>query len=764
MTSFAELMTGRRDVGVPANGRRLGALALGTLLGAVPALAAAAERDLPLPAWAGALSAAATATATSGLALGRPAATFTVTTAADVVDPGDGKLSLREAVAKANATPALDAIVFKPSLEGQTLVLTGGELVVSQDLIIDGDRDDNGSSVTLSGGGVSRVLNVAGSGTDVALRDITLTEGKAVDDTRLDDRGGGAILLGGGSLAITGCTISGSRSGYDGAGGIYADDNSRLTMTGSSMVENHGGYYSGAGAIGTGSNVTLTIRSSRLSGNKAYYGGRENYGGGAISLRGSLVMEGSTVTDNHTIYASGGGLAISGTAIIAGSTISNNYAFHNDGVGQGGGISFGGRLTLTDSTVAANRAGGTYGGSGGGIRASGELVVRNSTITGNTAHGSSDEFPVRGGGIDAGSSQLEIANSIVAGNAFVGTRFTGDPDIFGTITNSNGHNAFGGDVAGNVPGDRENVPAATIFAAIDPATGGGKLNSKGIVPLKKSLADPAVSAADPLTASATGQLGTTPRPLPAGSLPDLGSVEIDQALSTSATLNNDVLTGTAAANNLAGLAGNDLIKGLGGNDTLNGNDGSDVLDGGPGNNKLNGGTGVDIASFAFSPVAVVVDLSGTTDTAKRGGETDTLTSIEGAIGSTKADSFKGDAASNEFQGGLGKDTATGGAGRDLYDFNAVADSPAGAGRDVIGDFAPGQDNIDLAGVDADSTIPGDQSFRWVGKATLTGAAQLGYYVAGGNTIVRASTDADAAAELEIQLTGKKVLTAADFVP
>ena len=50
-------------------------------------------------------------------------------------------------------------------------------------------------------------------------------------------------------------------------------------------------------------------------------------------------------------------------------------------------------------------------------------------------------------------------------------------------------------------------------------------------------------------------------------------------------------------------------------------------------------------------------------------------------------------------------------------------------------------------------MPGNQSFRWVGKATLTGAAQLGYFMTGGMTIVRASTDADAAAELEIQLTG-----------
>jgi len=68
----------------------------------------------------------------------------------------------------------------------------------------------------------------------------------------------------------------------------------------------------------------------------------------------------------------------------------------------------------------------------------------------------------------------------------------------------------------------------------------------------------------------------------------------------------------------------------------------------------------------------------------------------------------------------------------------------------------------VSDIDADSTTPGQQSFRWVGKAKLTGAAQLGYQVSGGNTIVRASTDADGKAEFEIQLNGVKTLTLADF--
>jgi hypothetical protein len=61
-------------------------------------------------------------------------------------------------------------------------------------------------------------------------------------------------------------------------------------------------------------------------------------------------------------------------------------------------------------------------------------------------------------------------------------------------------------------------------------------------------------------------------------------------------------------------------------------------------------------------------------------------------------------------------------------------------------------------------VPGNQSFHWVAKATLTGAAQLGYFTYGGMTIVRASTDADAAPEVEIQLTGIKTLTEGDFRP
>ena len=73
--------------------------------------------------------------------------------------------------------------------------------------------------------------------------------------------------------------------------------------------------------------------------------------------------------------------------------------------------------------------------------------------------------------------------------------------------------------------------------------------------------------------------------------------------------------------------------------------------------------------------------------------------------------FKGDGNANWFQGGLGKDTATGGGGRDLYDFNAVPTARQVATRDVITDFAHVADKIDLMGIDADTTVAGNQALK-----------------------------------------------------
>jgi Ca2+-binding RTX toxin-like protein len=136
----------------------------------------------------------------------------------------------------------------------------------------------------------------------------------------------------------------------------------------------------------------------------------------------------------------------------------------------------------------------------------------------------------------------------------------------------------------------------------------------------------------------------------------------------------------------------------------------------------------------------------------------------GAAGLGAADALDGgDTPASSFRGGAGRDSSTGGGGRDLYDYNLAADSLVGTGRDVVADFAPGVDDLDLAGVDANTTVAGDQAFPFVGTVGLgTTPGAVGYYSSGGNTIVRASTDADSTAELEIELAGLKTLTVDDF--
>ena len=117
----------------------------------------------------------------------------------------------------------------------------------------------------------------------------------------------------------------------------------------------------------------------------------------------------------------------------------------------------------------------------------------------------------------------------------------------GGVLISNGHNIFGSDVDGAILGDLQGIAPSLCSPAIDPDTGGGQLNAAGIVRLRNSITNPALSGGDPLAALPTDQLGTA-RPLPAGSLPDIGAAERNQALSTTPSPNNDVLTGTDGIN------------------------------------------------------------------------------------------------------------------------------------------------------------------------------------------------------------------------
>ena len=318
--------------------------------------------------------------------------------------------------------------------------------------------------------------------------------------------------------------------------------------------------------------------------------------------------------------------------------------------------------SLSNCTVAGNRP---YA-SGGAIHAI-ALTLANSTITGNSIH---NYF---GAGIKTRS--LETSNSMVTGNFYRNDPTSIHPDdvITNSIT-SNGHNIFGSfsEISSFViPGDRVDIAASNLFAAIDPATGGGRLNADGIVPLRDSPWNSALSAGEsvggaadrPARQPAAGAGGRHARHRCRGAEP---APVLDRPQQrhrrhhrhrrgrhVSALKLHDLVHGLGGDDTLNGNDGADRLEGGSGRDWLDGGDGSDLLIGGSGNDRLIGGLAVDLASFAGS-TAVVVDLSGATDKATRGSEVDTLLGVEGAIGSSAADTFRGDALANSFRGGLAR--------------------------------------------------------------------------------------------------------------
>jgi Ca2+-binding RTX toxin-like protein len=104
-------------------------------------------------------------------------------------------------------------------------------------------------------------------------------------------------------------------------------------------------------------------------------------------------------------------------------------------------------------------------------------------------------------------------------------------------------------------------------------------------------------------------------------------------------------------------------------------------------------------------------------------------------------------------GGAGKDTLTGGAGNDVFLYQSTGDSPIGLGRDVITDFARG-DQIDL-------TAAGGRSF--IGNQLFTGVAgQVRAVTLSGQTVIELDSNGDRLADLQIELTGEHQLDRLDF--
>jgi Ca2+-binding RTX toxin-like protein len=211
--------------------------------------------------------------------------------------------------------------------------------------------------------------------------------------------------------------------------------------------------------------------------------------------------------------------------------------------------------------------------------------------------------------------------------------------------------------------------------------------------------------------------------------------------------NNDRLQGGDDNDTLNGDAGNDRLEGGTGVDILNGGSGDDVIFSGAGNDTVNGGTEFDMVSYAGftfgvptllddSQFVVRVDLSIARSTEmvlitdefdpsivrEQTVYTDTLLSIEGAIGGGGADTLIGNNIANRFEGAGGNDQIRGEGANDTLIGGAGSDNLwGGTGADIH----TGGDDTALDFARYDDASYGDLSLRLDNATLNTGAAAVG---------------------------------------
>jgi Ca2+-binding RTX toxin-like protein len=256
------------------------------------------------------------------------------------------------------------------------------------------------------------------------------------------------------------------------------------------------------------------------------------------------------------------------------------------------------------------------------------------------------------------------------------------------------------------------------------------------------------------------------------------------------TAEGDILDGIE---NVIGSRWNDHLFGNGYDNVLSGGSGNDDLTGGAGADTLRGGLGVDRAIYSDSPTGVKVYLLW--DFASGGdAEGDELNSIESLYGSKYDDGLMGDNGANSLQGYVGNDTIFGlgdddflegsdgndwlsggigndslsggrngdtlggGPGADTFTWSSYSGDeyesggvlPSGevdwANMDVVSDFTPGEDKIDVYSVDAnaENDVFTDDAFTFIGEyytaGGFTAPGQVAYLSVGTDTYLMFNTD------------------------
>ena len=143
-----------------------------------------------------------------------------------------GTGSLRQALAEVS-NPGL--ITFAPTLSGQTITLTSGQLLLGKHLAIDASSLPRG--VTINGNHADRIFEVPG-GVNVGLNSLTLSNGAAAGG------GIGGAILTAGTLSLVNCSLVGNSSAQGGAMQLTGGDCSLVncTVSGNTASGNGGAF------------------------------------------------------------------------------------------------------------------------------------------------------------------------------------------------------------------------------------------------------------------------------------------------------------------------------------------------------------------------------------------------------------------------------------------------------------------------------------------------------------------------------------------
>ena len=216
---------------------------------------------------------------------------------------------------------------------------------------------------------------------------VLLIQGGGIGSTIVDGGGLNTVFTIGfkASVTLSKMTIqNGVNSASQGLGGGVSSIGTKLTIANCLITNN---AVSDGGGGGVGMEVgSLTISNSTLSNNDAFGGG----GGlffATTSPKPSATITNSTISGNSANEGADILIGASSKATIRSSTLNDNTAVEVVGSpALGGGIFIDGKaLTILDSTISGNVAGGTTSHGGGIDSLNATVTLNNATILGNTA-------------------------------------------------------------------------------------------------------------------------------------------------------------------------------------------------------------------------------------------------------------------------------------------------------------------------------------------------------------------------------------------